>query len=92
MKGQYEQQCNAAALEALGVPVLNKLKIKHVSKIRTWLNTREQVHLPLPDETNAVIDIVLRSTDNEKQPREAGRRTVDRPSELRDLIVRKIFN
>jgi uncharacterized protein (TIGR00661 family) len=92
MKGQYEQQCNAAALEALGVPVLNKLKTKHISKIRTWLDNHEQVHLPLPDETNAVIDIVLRSTDNQKQPKESKQTIVDRPSELRALIVKKIFS
>ncbi len=32
MKGQYEQQCNAAALKTMGVPVLKKLKISKVAK------------------------------------------------------------
>ncbi len=37
MKGQYEQQCNAAALKEMGVPVLKKLKISKVEKIINWV-------------------------------------------------------
>ena len=39
MKGQYEQQCNAAALALMNVPVLKSLKKKHLDKIKSW--TRE---------------------------------------------------
>ncbi len=38
MKGQYEQQCNAAALKEMGVPVLKKLKISKVEKIIDWVS------------------------------------------------------
>ncbi len=34
MKGQYEQQCNAAALKEMSVPVLKKLKKKILKKLK----------------------------------------------------------
>lgn len=37
MKGQYEQQCNAAALEKMGVPVINTLNHKGKEALRQWL-------------------------------------------------------
>lgn len=37
MKSQYEQQCNAAALKQLGVPVVKKMKRKSIKKIQEWL-------------------------------------------------------
>jgi uncharacterized protein (TIGR00661 family) len=92
MKGQYEQQCNAAALEALGVPVLKKLKMKHVPRIRTWLEHDEQVKLHFPDETDALLDIVLRSKEIETSVQESKRKTIERPSQFRDLVVKKIFS
>ena len=36
MKGQYEQQCNAAALETMGVPVIKSLKKKYLEQITNW--------------------------------------------------------
>mgnify|MGYP003653144568 FL=1 len=33
IKGQYEQQCNVAALKEMGVPVIKSLKTKHVEKV-----------------------------------------------------------
>ena len=38
MKGQYEQQCNAAALKKMDVPVLKKLKLSKLDKIKVWVN------------------------------------------------------
>src|SRR5690606_23800047 len=37
MKGQYEQQCNAAALQQMNVPILKKLNLDKVHEIKTWL-------------------------------------------------------
>jgi hypothetical protein len=33
MKGQFEQQCNAAALKDMGIPVIKSLKAKNLSEI-----------------------------------------------------------
>ncbi len=37
MKGQYEQKCNAVALEKLKVPTLNKLSNSKVDHLREWV-------------------------------------------------------
>ena len=34
IRAQYEQQCNAAALKEMGVPVIKSLKKKHAGKIK----------------------------------------------------------
>jgi hypothetical protein len=37
MKGQYEQQCNAAALEEMGIPVLRKLNPEEIPYMHRWI-------------------------------------------------------
>ncbi len=55
MKGQYEQQCNAAALALMGVPVIKSLKTKHNDTIASWLESDERVTVFYPDQTRMVI-------------------------------------
>ncbi len=59
MKGQYEQQCNAAALESLGVPVIKALKKKHLSIIENWLKSTETVEVEYADETEEVLNTII---------------------------------
>ncbi|RYY10146.1 MAG: glycosyl transferase [Cytophagaceae bacterium] len=59
MKQQYEQQCNAAALATLGVPVVRGLKQKHRDAIADWLRHGEVVPVDYPDQTGAVLDLLL---------------------------------
>lgn len=59
MKQQYEQQCNAAALAQLGVPVVKSLKDKHLPALDHWLHHGRPVPVDYPDETAAVIDRLL---------------------------------
>lgn len=59
MKGQYEQQCNAAALKDLGVPVVKSLKIKHLDKIKNWVYTDTKIEVNYPDLTDEIIESVL---------------------------------
>jgi uncharacterized protein (TIGR00661 family) len=59
MKGQYEQQCNAAALSGMGVPVLKSLKEKHQKKIRSWIDHPQFIPVNYPDITEEIIDRVL---------------------------------
>ena len=56
MKAQYEQHCNAAALEQMGVPVLKSLKEKHADKIGAWLKSNKRIAVNYPDNTEAIID------------------------------------
>jgi len=59
MKNQYEQQCNAAALKSMGIPVIKSLKKKYLPVIETWVDTRQVLPVVYPDNTEAVIDMVL---------------------------------
>ena len=59
MKHQYEQHCNAAAAQDLGVPVIKSLKKKHLHKVENWLNEKDALQIEFPDETEKIIDFVL---------------------------------
>lgn len=60
MKGQYEQQCNAAALKKMGVPVIKSLKQKHIATIQSWLDSDQLIPVNYPDDTEKIIDMVLK--------------------------------
>jgi len=55
MKGQYEQQCNAAALYNMGVPVIDSLKKKHIPKIKNWVNSNERIAVDFPNQTEKSV-------------------------------------
>lgn len=59
MKNQYEQHCNAAALEKMGVPVVKKFKKKHLPKIAEWLKYGQTIPVTYPDITEKIIDQVI---------------------------------
>ncbi|MBE7169169.1 MAG: glycosyl transferase [Williamsia sp.] len=61
MKNQYEQHCNAAALQSMGVPVIKSLKKKHTDKINAWLRSDKRIAVDYPDTTAQIIDHVLES-------------------------------
>lgn len=55
MKSQYEQQCNAAALKSMGVPVLKKLKQKNLEIIQNWVDSDYKVEVDYPDITDYMV-------------------------------------
>ena len=59
MKQQYEQQCNAAALIKMGVPVIKNLKDKNLAVLDEWLYAGQPVPVHYPDQTAAIIDQLL---------------------------------
>lgn len=59
MKGQYEQQCNAAALKGMGIPVLKSLKEKHNIKVKNWLESDQSIEVDYPDLTQEIIDRII---------------------------------
>jgi len=59
MKGQYEQQCNAAALKNMGVPVLKSLKPKNLSKIEAWIEKGDVIEVDYPDVTEVIINRLI---------------------------------
>lgn len=60
MKNQFEQVCNAAALKHLGVATIKKLKKKHLPKIEEWLAEGRPIRVDYPDETQAIVDRIVR--------------------------------
>lgn len=59
MKTQYEQQCNAAALDAIGVPVIKSLKKKHLPKIEAWIQNGKPIEVNFPNITEQIIDTIF---------------------------------
>ncbi len=59
MENQYEQQCNAVALKAMGIPVVKKLKEKNYEKIYDWLNSDYKLEISYPDVTELIINRIF---------------------------------
>lgn len=56
MKGQYEQKCNAAALEKLGIDIAERLGSKiMMKKFRFWLLKNNPKPIHFPDHTESII-------------------------------------
>ncbi len=59
MKNQYEQQCNAAALKTLGVPILKKLSKKNMPVIAQWMLQPAPQAIQYKDETEHIIKQII---------------------------------
>lgn len=59
MVAQYEQHCNAAGLEGLGVPVIKQLSKKYYDDIHRWILSTERVKVNFPDNTAAVVEQLM---------------------------------
>lgn len=59
MENQYEQHCNAAALQMLGVTVLKNLKKKQYKKIENWLIEDVVISVNYPDNTQEIIQTLI---------------------------------
>ena len=58
MKNQYEQACNAAFLEKMGITVLPELK-NNGSKLSQWLNEDNVLHINYPDVTREILEKIV---------------------------------
>lgn len=65
MKGQFEQQCNAVALKAMGVPVLKKFRKKDIPKIEEWISSGKKVAVDYPDQTENIIGLLFEQYEND---------------------------
>lgn len=59
MKGQFEQQCNAAALAQMGVTTMPEFGLHSVDALRAWLHESKTVAVDYPDESLEVIEQAL---------------------------------
>ncbi len=61
MTGQYEQQCNAAMLQSMGVPVFSTLNEINEDLFRTWLQERSIVNVEYSDDTDWIISSIVKA-------------------------------
>jgi uncharacterized protein (TIGR00661 family) len=55
MQDQYEQHCNAAALQDLGVPVIKSLNSKYYDIISGWISSDKRIPVNYPDRTTEIV-------------------------------------
>jgi uncharacterized protein (TIGR00661 family) len=59
IKGQYEQFCNAAAMQQMGVPVAWKFDENIMNSLRNWIQSDKKVEVFYPDITCQLIEQML---------------------------------
>jgi uncharacterized protein (TIGR00661 family) len=91
MKGQYEQQCNAAALKLLGVPVLKNLKRKQYGKLKEWIESEGSVVLDFPDETESILDHIIEKHSGQVLPEKRTEGFISSTTQFRNTLLKKIF-
>lgn len=92
MKGQYEQQCNAAALKEMGIPVLKSLKTGNRDRIKNWIENSNIVEVDFPDNTERIINQIIEK--HQYNANEASQSTEKAFSvkKLRRLLLNKIVS
>lgn len=91
MKGQYEQQCNAAALREMGVPVIKSLKSKHIPKIEKWVAGKNIIEVNYPDQTAQILQMIIEKHTWKELTSTADTPRIDGLKEFERLSLRKIL-
>lgn len=69
MTGQYEQQCNAAMLKSMGIPVYSTLKDIDDTSFKSWLSNPQKVEVKYDDDTDWIIASIVKAHGrNVEQP------------------------
>lgn len=61
IKGQYEQECNAAALALMGVTVINKITSNFNILFEEWIQANQPVTIRYHNNIPTIVDAVLQS-------------------------------
>lgn len=64
MRNQYEQQCNAEAARRMGIPVVRRLDNNFIAQLKKWLDSPNDLVVDFPDETESIIDNLIRTYSN----------------------------
>jgi uncharacterized protein (TIGR00661 family) len=59
IKGQYEQLCNAAALEKLGVKTIKSLDNNFATVFHNWINNNNQAIVNYKKSTESIVDAMM---------------------------------
>lgn len=72
IKGQYEQQCNAAALARLHCPVASHLSVSLLPELQMWIEEDQPPPVLYPDHTRLVIEEALEMSETIRQTQSVG--------------------
>jgi uncharacterized protein (TIGR00661 family) len=67
IRGQYEQFCNAAALQKMGVPVLKTLDTSFQQAFLPWMEQKRKPCLHLDYSTEAIVSYLMHNCTQEKK-------------------------
>lgn len=59
IKGQYEQLCNAAALQKFGVPIVHQLNHQFANTVADWLSGPLPQPLTIEHDTASIVSLVM---------------------------------
>ena len=66
MKGQFEQQCNAASLRDMGITVLPSLSLIHHRTIKNWISIAKPLQIKYSTNLDFVIDKIVGDFESHK--------------------------
>lgn len=61
MHNQFEQQCNAAALKQMGIPVTLKITSRFAEHLQAWLHESHETRVHFPDNSHDIIQNIVNS-------------------------------
>jgi uncharacterized protein (TIGR00661 family) len=67
MKNQYEQHCNVAMLNSMGVPSMKKLNKKNRDAITNWLANSDTLKVDYPDNAAEIVETIVRNHADKKE-------------------------
>jgi len=67
IRGQYEQSCNAAALNKMGVPVVSALDPDFAATFRSWMDQKKKPGLALDHSTESIVSFLMHHCRGEKE-------------------------
>ena len=68
MKNQFEQQCNAAALEKMGVKTIKSLKKRYADQLEDWILNAVPIKISYPDQTAEIMNKIIREAGTLEKP------------------------
>jgi len=66
MKGQFEQQCNAASLRDMGITVLPSLSLIHHRTIQNWISIAKPLQIKYSTNLDFIIDKIVCDFESHK--------------------------
>jgi uncharacterized protein (TIGR00661 family) len=67
IRGQYEQFCNAAALEKMGIPVLKTLDSNFAPVFHQWMEQKKRPSFTLDHSTESIVSYLMHHCSKEKK-------------------------